>query len=179
MEPGRERTRHARTICPAAEKCAAAVRIMRADLLGLLPADSCRFAVRASDGTCAAACIARTACVMCAARLLPRNRCAARLNSLPPLCAHVAPVRRCPCWPCARCRVAPVWLLRRGLGCRPSRSTPPPRARRLPGSRPLPDVLPPSALCVRLACVAAVVQRGPLSRYYMWITQLLLYNVLV
>ena len=112
MEPGRERSRHARTICPAAEKCAAAVRIMRADLLGLLPADSRRFAVRASDRTCAAAGIARPACAMCAARLLPRNRCAARLNSrrrYAPVLPLLA-VARVAC-----CRVAPVLLLRRGL----------------------------------------------------------------
>lgn len=159
MEPGRERSRHARTICPAAEKCGAAVRIMRADLLGLLPADSCRVAAHASDGTCAAACIARTACVMCAAHLLPRNRCAARLNSR----RRYAPML--PRWAVARVdRVRVVALSR----CRVA-----------PGLRYPLRVLPPSALCARLACVAAVIRRGPLSRSYMWITRLLLYNILV
>lgn len=73
----------------------------------------------------------------------------------PTLCAHVAPVGRCPCWPCVRCRVAPVRLLRRGSDCRPSRSPPPapPRAKRPPGS------------CPPAASVAAVIRRGPLSRY--------------
>ena len=81
-------------------------------------------------------------------------RCAAEQS--PTLCAHVAPARCCPCWPWACCRVAPVWLLRRGPDCRPSRSPPAsaPRARRPPGS------CPPAA---RVA--AAVIQRGPLSRY--------------
>lgn len=178
MEPGRERLRHARTICPAAEKCAAVRKECGSDLPHVLSADSCRFAVRASDGTCAAACIARKACVMCAAHLLPRNRCAARLNSrrryapmLPggPLSVlTVCALSRCArAAASARLRLSPVAI------CHANSPAP---AGIVPTCGPL---LPPSALCARCACVVAVVQRGPLSRYYMWITRLLLYNILV
>ena len=104
---------------------------------------------------------------MCAARLLPRGRCAVRLNSrrryapVLPLLA-VARVGRVAC-----CRMAPVQLLRRGTDCRPLRSAAltaprPPSAGIVPTCGPL---LPSSALCVRCACVAAVIRRGPLSRY--------------
>lgn len=105
-------------------------------------------------------CIARTACAMCAAHLLPRDRCAARLNSrrrYAPMLPRLA-VARVAC-----CRMAPVLLLRRGSDCRPSRLTPPapPRAHRPPGSCPLLGVLPPplfgAARCRAMLAMIAII----------------------
>ena len=76
----------------------------------------------------------------------------------PTLGAHVGRVRVVALRPCGCFGAAPIVAR-----CDLPRYQP--SARRPPGLRYPLRVLPPSALCVRLACVAAVVRRGPLSRY--------------
>nr|DAQ30222.1 MAG TPA: hypothetical protein [Caudoviricetes sp.] len=112
-----------------------------------MPVTPCAAVVAFAD------CIARTACAMCAARLLPRDRCAVRLNSrrryapvLPLLAVARVGRGRVVAWrPC--CYFGAVLLPPVTIT---TSTTRPPSA----------GIMSPAA---RFA--AAVIRRGPLSRY--------------